>query len=78
MTTVWSASASLSLNAVVAPTDTRRNNGLFFKVTQAGTTGSSEPNWSKEIGQTVYDNTVRYISFSSTKENSISALPFKF
>tara|TARA_Y100000114_G_scaffold132932_1_gene131971 strand:+ start:775 stop:1545 length:771 start_codon:yes stop_codon:yes gene_type:complete len=66
MTIVWSASASLSLNAVVAPTDTRRNNGLFFKVTQAGTTGSSEPNWSKEIGETVYDNNVRYVSFSST------------
>jgi lambda family phage minor tail protein L len=64
MTTVWSAAASLSLGAIVAPTSA--NNGLFFKVTTAGTTGSSEPNWPKTIGETVYDNNVRYVSFSST------------
>ena len=64
MTTVWSASASLSLGAIVAPTSA--NNGLFFKVTTAGTTGSSEPNWASVVGQTVYDNSVRYVSFSST------------
>ena len=64
MTTVWSASASLSLGAIVAPTSA--NNGLFFKVTTAGTTGSSEPNWAGVVGQTVYDNNVRYVSFSST------------
>ena len=64
MTTIWSAGASLSLGAIVAPTSA--NNGLFFKVTTAGTTGSSEPNWASVIGQTVYDNDVRYVSFSST------------
>ena len=64
MTTVWSASASLSLGTIVAPTSA--NNGLFFKVTTAGTTGSSEPNWASVVGQTVYDNDVRYVSFSST------------
>ena len=61
MTTVWSAGASLSLNQVVAPTDSRRNDGLFFKVTQAGTTGSSEPSWGKIIGQTVYDMSLIHI-----------------
>ncbi len=64
MTTVWSASVSLSLGTIVAPTSA--NNGLFFKVTTAGTTGSSEPNWASVVGQTVYDNDVRYVSFSST------------
>ena len=64
MTTVWSASASLSLGTIVEPTSA--NNGLFFKVTTAGTTGSSEPNWASVVGQTVYDYSVRYISFSST------------
>ena len=64
MTTIWSAGASLSLGAIVAPTSA--NNGLFFKVTTAGTTGSSEPSWASVIGQTVYDNDVRYVSFSST------------
>ena len=66
MTTVWSASASLSLNDVVAPTAARRKDGLFFRVTSAGTTGSSEPNWTSSIGETVYDNDVQYVSFSST------------
>lgn len=64
--TVWSAGASLSLNTIVA--STTGANGMFFRVTQAGTTGSSEPEWSKEIGTVIYDNTVRYISFSSTFE----------
>ena len=64
MTTVWSANTTLSLGAIVAPTSA--NNGLFFKVTTAGTTGSSEPNWASVVGQTVYDNDVRYVSFSST------------
>ena len=66
MTTVWSASASLSLNDVIAPTVTRRKDGLFFRVTSAGTTGSNEPNWASTVGQTVYDNNVQYVSFSST------------
>ena len=66
MTTVWSASANLSLNDVVAPTAARRKDGLFFRVTSAGTTGSSEPNWTSSIGETVYDNDVQYVSFSST------------
>ena len=64
MTTTWSAGASLSVDAIVAPTSA--NNGLFFKVTQAGTTGTSEPPWAGTVGVTVYDNTVRYVSFSST------------
>ena len=66
MTTVWSASASLSVDAIVAPTATRRKDGLFFRVTSAGTTGSSEPNWASAVGETVYDNDVQYVSFSST------------
>ena len=66
MTTVWSASASLSVDAVIAPTATRRKDGLFFRVTSAGTTGTSEPNWASTVGEIVYDNDVQYISFSST------------
>ena len=64
--TVWSAGASLSLNTIVA--STTGANGMFFRVTQAGTTGSSEPEWAKSVGVTVYDNNVRYVSFSSTFE----------
>ena len=61
--TVWSASASLSVGDIIAPTSA--SSGLFFRVTQAGTTGSSEPDWATVIGETVYDNNVLYVSFSS-------------
>ena len=49
MTTVWSAGASLSLNTIVAPTADKRLAGMFFKVTSAGTTGSSEPSWPEQL-----------------------------
>tara|TARA_R100000234_G_scaffold108770_1_gene80340 strand:+ start:2791 stop:3540 length:750 start_codon:yes stop_codon:yes gene_type:complete len=64
MATTWSANTSLSLGNIIAPTSA--NAGLFFKVTVAGTTGSSEPNWATSIGETVYDNNVQYVSFSAT------------
>ena len=64
MATTWSASTSLSVGNIIAPTSASA--GLFFKVTVAGTTGSSEPSWATSIGETVYDNDVRYVSFSAT------------
>jgi len=64
MATTWSANTALSSGAVIAPTS--GNNGIFFKVTVAGTTGSSEPAWVNTIGDNVYDNNVQYVSFSST------------
>ena len=62
MATTWTASTGLSVGNIIAPT--AANAGLFFKVTVAGTTGSSEPPWATTIGETVYDNNVRYVSFS--------------
>ena len=64
MATTWSANTALSSGAVIAPTS--GNNGILFKVTVAGTTGSSEPAWVNTIGDNVYDNNVQYVSFSST------------
>ena len=64
MATVWTASTSLSVGNIIAPTSASA--GLFFKVTVAGTTGSSEPSWATSIGETVYDNDVRYVSFRAT------------
>ena len=61
--TVWSAVADLTVGTIVAPTS--GDNGLLFKVTQAGTTGGTEPNWVTVLGEIVYDNNVRYISISS-------------
>ena len=68
MTTVWSANDSVSLNEVVAPTAARRKDGLFFRVTSAGTTGSSEPNWPSSVGETVYDNDVQSTNPSAVIE----------
>ena len=73
-TTVWSAGASLSVNTIVVPTESKRVAGLFFKVTVAGTTGTSEPNWPKAIKETingetryitVYDNDIQYVALSA-------------
>ncbi len=64
MATAWTASTSLSVGNIIAPTSASA--GLFFKVTVAGTTGSSEPSWATSIGETVYYNDVRYVSFSAT------------
>jgi len=62
--TVWSAGATLSTNTIIA--STTGANGMFFRVVTGGTTGSNEPEWSQYVGNTVYDGTVTYISFSST------------
>tara|TARA_B100001248_G_C27318276_1_gene425466 strand:+ start:40 stop:804 length:765 start_codon:yes stop_codon:yes gene_type:complete len=72
--TVWSASASLSLNTIVTPTNPVT--GLFFRVTQAGTTGSSEPSWPRKIGEVAYDNNVRYVAFSSVFADISKLNPF--
>ena len=64
MATTWSANTALSVGNIIAPT--AANTGLFFKVTVAGTTGSSEPAWATNIAQDVYDNNVKYVSFSAT------------
>jgi len=64
MATTWTSNTSVSVGDIIAPTSASA--GLFFKVTTGGTTGSSEPNWATSIGQTVYDNNVRYISLSAT------------
>ena len=72
MASAWTANTSLSVGDIIAPTV--RTTGLFFKVTVAGTTGSTEPNWSKDIKETingvttlitVYDNNVRYTPLSA-------------
>ena len=72
--TIWSAGDSVSLNEIVSPTNPVT--GLFFRVTQAGTTGSSEPQWARKIGEVVYDNNVRYVAFSSIFADISKLNPF--
>ena len=72
--TIWSAGDSVSLNEIVSPTNPVT--GLFFRVTQAGTTGNSEPQWARKIGEVVYDNNVRYVAFSSIFADISKLNPF--
>ena len=72
--TIWSAGDSVSLNEIVSPTNPVT--GLFFRVTQAGTTGNSEPQWARKIGEVVYDNNVRYVAFSSVFADISKLNPF--
>ncbi len=64
MASTWTSNTALSVGNIIAPTSS--NAGLLFKVTTAGTTGTSEPSWTTEIGNVIYDNNVRYISISGT------------
>ncbi len=56
-TTPWQASELLVLNQIRYPTTP---NGHWYKVTTAGTTGSSEPSWNTGSGSTTSDGTVTF------------------
>tara|TARA_B100001989_G_scaffold252994_1_gene237391 strand:+ start:4169 stop:4951 length:783 start_codon:yes stop_codon:yes gene_type:complete len=61
--TAWTANAAKTVGNIVCPTN--GVDGMFFRVTTAGTTGTSEPSWTKIIGQSVYDGSVVYEAYSS-------------
>ena len=61
--TVWTANTTKSVGNIVCPTN--GVDGMFFRVTTAGTTGAGEPSWTKIIAQSVYDGTVVYEAYSS-------------
>tara|TARA_R100000458_G_scaffold58453_1_gene66531 strand:+ start:719 stop:1612 length:894 start_codon:yes stop_codon:yes gene_type:complete len=62
--TAWAASTAYSVGDIRRAA-TAQVTGLFFKCTTAGTSGSSEPNWSTDIGVEVTDNTVVWKAISS-------------
>lgn len=53
----WIASTAYSLSDIRKPSQPNRN-GFRYRVTTAGTTGSSEPTWPLELGATVTDGSV--------------------
>ena len=62
--TVWSPNQSKNIGDIVCPTN--GVDGMFFRVTTPGTTDSTtEPSWTKIIGESVYDNNIVYEAFSS-------------
>jgi len=55
--TIWQASASYSINAIVIPTT---KNWHFYRCTTAGTSGASEPTWPTTAGGTVTDGGITW------------------
>jgi hypothetical protein len=54
--TAWAASTAYALNDLRMPTSAKEN-GIYYKCTTAGTSGSTEPAWPTTIGATVADGT---------------------
>jgi hypothetical protein len=52
----WVASTAYALNDLRMPTSANEN-GIYYKCTTAGTSGSTEPTWPTTIGATVTDGT---------------------
>lgn len=53
----WSASTTYAVNDAIVLTNSN-NKSYLFKVTQAGTSGSSEPSWDYTTGNSTVDGTV--------------------
>ena len=63
----WAASTAFVVGDIRRAT-TVQATGLWFRCTAAGTSGSSEPNWPTESGNTTTDNTVTWTAFPSVYE----------
>ena len=63
----WAASTAFAVGDIRRAT-TAQATGLWFRCTTAGTSGSSEPNWPTESGNTATDNTVVWTGFPSVYE----------
>lgn len=63
----WIATTAYSLNDYVVPTGDGAVTGLRYICTTAGTTGADEPDWPREVGDTVTDGTAvweaRYLAY---------------
>lgn len=61
---VWTASHAYTVGDIVKPTD-QHYSGYVYKCTRAGTSGSSEPTWKKDLSTTITDNTARWVGVGS-------------
>lgn len=67
---VWSAAlaaSSLGADELCVPSDANRN-GHFYRVTTAGTPGTTEPTWPTSSGGTVADGTVTWTESGATSD----------
>ena len=65
--TAWAANTAFTVGDIRRAT-TVQASGLWFRCTTAGTSGSSEPSWPTDVGNTTNDNTVVWTAFSSVYE----------
>ena len=70
----WSQNTAYSLGDIRRPSLVPVD-GLFFKVTTAGTSGATEPVWVKNIGETTTDNSVIWTAISSVYEDVSTLAP---
>ena len=63
----WAANTAYSLGDVRKATTTKYT-GVVFKVTTAGTSGSSEPNWAPNFESETTDNNIVWTAVSATHE----------
>lgn len=63
----WAASTAFVVGDIRRAT-TVQATGLWFRCTEAGTSGTDEPNWPTESGNTTEDNTVTWTAFPSVYE----------
>ena len=64
---VWTQNTNVTTGDIICPT--QPFNGMFFRVTQSGTTAGDEPGWAATPGSLVYDRNVIYEAFSSVFED---------
>ena len=63
----WAANTAVSVGNIRRATSSQKT-GLFFQVTTAGTTASTEHVWGNTVGDTVTDNNVVWTAISSLYE----------
>lgn len=64
----WAASTAYSVGDIRRATSAQVT-GLFFRVTNAGTSASSEPVWPTDVGSTATDGSVTWQAISSVYED---------
>ena len=64
----WAASTAYTVGNIRRATSAQVT-GLFFRVTSAGTSASSEPDWPTDIGSTLVDGGVTWQAISSVYED---------
>ena len=66
--TAWTQNTAVALGVIRRSTAVN-NNGLFFKCTTAGTTAATQPEWPKQVGDTINDNSVIWTAISSVYQD---------